>query len=44
MLDHNATRELALNCSKYLFFRKSKSDLPIDRLFRYATQLTEELL
>ena len=40
MVDEKATKELALTCSKYLFFRKNKSDLPLDRLFRYATQLS----
>ena len=44
MIDDKATKELAVNCSKYLFFRKTKSDLPLDRLFRYATQLSEEIL
>jgi len=41
MLDEKATKELSLICSKYLFFRKTKSTLPVDRLFRYTTQMTD---
>jgi hypothetical protein len=44
MLEDAATKELSLICTKYLFFRKTHSNLPIDRLFRYTTQLTEEIL
>ena len=43
ILPDKVTGELALNCSKYLFFRKVKSGLPIDRLFRFTSQLAEDL-
>ena len=41
LLDEKVTRQLSLNCSKYLFFRKASSNLPLDRLFRYTSQLTD---
>ena len=43
LLDDKITQELTVNCCKYLFFRKSKSNLPADRLFRYTSQLAEDL-
>jgi hypothetical protein len=42
-LSEAVTKEMALACCKYLFFRKSKSTLPVDRKFRYVSQLTDEL-
>ena len=43
-LSEGVTKEMAVICSKYLFFRRSKSTLPLDHKFRYATQLADELL
>lgn len=44
MMPEKVTKDLSLVCSKYLFFRKTKNSLPIDRLFRYTTKLSEDLL
>lgn len=44
MMEPKVTKELSLVCSKYLFFRKTDSSLPIDRLFRYTSKLAEEVL
>lgn len=43
-LGESVTKEMAVACCKYLFFRRSKSSLPVDRKFRYVLQLTEELV
>jgi hypothetical protein len=44
MLDDRITKEMSIICAKYLFFRETKSDLPVDRLFRYTTQLVDGML
>ena len=44
MVNEKVTREMAINCSKYLFFRKSESRLPLDRLFRYTTKIADDVL
>lgn len=44
MLNEKVTKDMAINCSKYLFFRKSESSLPLDRLFRYTSKIAEDVL
>ena len=43
-MEEKVTKDLSLACAKYLFFRKTKSSLPMDRLFRYTSKIAEEVL
>lgn len=43
LLPDKQTEKMAKKCAKYLFRRRTKSDLPHDSLFRYADRIGEEI-